>query len=318
MVQGWAPQPLMNAGWILKNIGKTSTTTNLGKEVPKLGNVNQQILGVLEQAVQGGKELSLQVFVEKTRIKAQECERDQGQFPANYSPLQEGLLKAWRRWVHRSQLVPSQPSLSPSSTQPRQTLKIHYNVDISNNTELTMQLYSLQTSLRSLWLSRQDPKTEIHKITKISINPSLRNVCLSSLDASICVSPLYASTLREVVRPVFPPSLEKHWHPRSKAHLEPEEWQFKKNNLQWPLKKEKTNLIQHKPFEALPCLHFLVVSFLSAANTILVTRQNTKISFFKIQVKPEEGGGDPWQIATALTGPWNPAPASKDEMRSYS
>ena len=53
----------------------------------------------------------------------------------NYSPLQEGLLKAWRRWVHRSQLVPSQPSLSPSSAQPRQTLKkIHYNVDISNNT----------------------------------------------------------------------------------------------------------------------------------------------------------------------------------------
>ena len=208
-------------------------------------------------------------------------------------------------------------SITEFNTASTNLEKIHYNVDISNNTELTMQLYSLQTSLRSLWLSRQDPKTEIHKITKISINPSLMNVCLSSLDASICLSsiclsPLYASTLREVVRPVFPPSLEKHWHPRSKAHLEPKEWQFKKIYLQWPFRKEKINQ------------HHLGQTFWGATMLALLGCEFSLCSKHKISHAAKHknqtwrGGWGPMTDCDRVDWPMKSRTCSKDGMRSYS
>ena len=46
-------------------------------------------------------------------------------------------------------------------------------------------------------------------------------------------SPLYASTLPEVVQPASPPFLGKHWHHQSRAHLQPGIWPFKNIQELW-------------------------------------------------------------------------------------
>ena len=64
---------------------------NLGEEVPKLGNVDQEVLSELEQGAQGCEELALQNIGRENKLQQQ----------VGVSPRQAGPLKASRQWDRR-------------------------------------------------------------------------------------------------------------------------------------------------------------------------------------------------------------------------